>query len=57
MKDIEDELAAREKTVGYEFPRAQSDGCRVICLDEMSEDPRTSGLSEVHPTLPKRDLP
>lgn len=54
VKDIEDELAAREKTVCDEFARTQSDRCRVISLEDMSEDQRTSGPPEGHPTLPNR---
>lgn len=38
MEDIENELAAREKTVGDEFARTQSDGRRVISLEDVSED-------------------
>lgn len=56
MEDIEDELTAREKTVGDEFARTQSDGCRGISLEELSEDRRTSGPPEGHPTLPNRDV-
>lgn len=56
MKDIEDELTARQETVGDKFARAQSDGCRSISLEDMSEDSRTSGLPQRHPTLPNRDL-
>lgn len=55
VEDIEDELAAREKTVGDEFARTQSDGCRVISLEDLSEDRRLSGLPPGHPTLPSRD--
>lgn len=38
MEDIEDELAAREKTVCDEFARTQGDGCRGISLEDLSED-------------------
>lgn len=54
MEDIEDELAAREKAVGDEFACAQSDGCRVISLEGMSED-RTSVIPQNHPKLARRD--
>lgn len=56
VEDIEDELAAREKTVGDEFTRTQCDGCRAISLEDVSEDRRTSGPPKEHPTLPNRDL-
>ena len=57
MEDIEDELAAGEKAVGDEFASTQSDRCRVISLEDLSEDQRTSGLLQGHPTLSNRDLP
>lgn len=40
MEDIEDKLAAREKTVGDELASTQSDGCRVVSLEDLSEDRR-----------------
>lgn len=56
MEDIEDKLAARQKTVCDEFACTQGDGCRAISLEDLSEVHRTPGLAQEHPTLPNHDL-
>ena len=53
MENVDDELAAREKSVGNEFASTQRNGCRVIRLKDLSEDSTPSGLLEEHPTLPR----